>query len=185
MQEYEEMMGELIELGINANPVAPFSCCILDPCGQILVTAAYARHISPLFSAEGLALHALAQNYHVRRDQELILLTNTEPDCAAMSTILWCNMHDINIARIAYGASRISLKELWDCSFGFEAVEILDRAGKDNKYRPELIGPILEDDCLEAFKDARALSDQGDRPVLSLDLHDFWIPGDWMLELEN
>ena len=46
MQEYEELMGELIELGITANPVCPFACCIIDPCGQILVTAANAMHIS-------------------------------------------------------------------------------------------------------------------------------------------
>ncbi|KEQ16134.1 hypothetical protein [Endozoicomonas numazuensis] len=185
MQEYEEMMGELIELGINANPVAPFSCCILDPCGQILVTAAYARHISPLFSAEGLALHALVQNYHVRRDQELILLTNAEPECAAMSTILWCKMHDINIAKIVFGASRSQLRELWGCTFGFESREILERADTDSEFRPEMIGPILADDCLEAFEDAKALLDQGDRPVLSMDLDDFWLPGDWMLELED
>ncbi|WP_062261673.1 hypothetical protein [Endozoicomonas arenosclerae] len=185
MQEYEEMMGELIELGINANPVAPYACCILDPCGQILVTAAHARHISPLFSAEGLALHALTQNYHVRKDQELILLTNAEPECSAMSTILWCKMHDINIAKIAYGASKQRLKELWGCPFGFEAAEILDRAGKDNENRPELIGPVLEEDCIEAFEDAKALFDQGDRPVMSLDLDEFWMTGDWMLELED
>lgn len=183
MQEYEELMGELIELGITANPVCPFACCIIDPCGQILVTAANAMHISPLYSAEGLAIHMLAGNYHCKPEQELTLVTNAEPETGAISAMIWAKCCGINISRIIYGASRAGLKQIWECDFSPSSEEIL--AGVPEADRPELSGPIIEDDCLESFKEGKDLKDEGSTPVLSLDLEDYWMAGDWLLDLDD
>lgn len=185
MQEYEELMGELIELGLTANPVCPFASCIIDPCGQILVTAANAGHISPLYSAEGLALHQLALNYRCRPDQKLVLLTNAEPDHASMGALIWARCYGINISKIVFGLSRPKLKEIWTCDYSYRAEEVLARLGSDSESKPELIGPILEEDCIEAFEDGKSIHDQGESPVLSRDLDEFWMAGDWMLEMEE
>lgn len=183
MQEFEELMSELIELGIIANPVSPFACCIVDPCGQILVTATNAMHISPLFSAEGLAVHMLAGNYHCKPEQKLTLVTNAEPESGALSAVLWAKCSGINISRIIYGASRHGLKEVWSCDFSFSAEEVLARIPKE--HRPEMIGSIIEKDCIDSFKEGKALHDDGGYPVLSLDLDEYWMAGDWLQELEE
>ena len=183
MQEYEELMGELIELGITANPVTPFACCIIDPCGQILVTAANAMHISPLFSAEGLALHMLAGNYHCKPEQKLTLVTNAEPDSGAMTAIVWARCNGITISRIIFGASRAGLKQIWECDFSLSAEQMLETVAQE--HRPELTGQVIEEDCLKSFREGKKLKEEGDTPVMSLDLDDYWMAGDWLLDLDD
>ncbi|MGI9274295.1 MAG: hypothetical protein ACR2PT_05475 [Endozoicomonas sp.] len=182
MQEYEELISELIDLGISSNPVCPFTCCILDSSGQILVTAANAMHISPLFSAEGLALHMLAGHYRCRLEQELTLVTTAEPECGAISAMSWGQFSGINVARIVYGASREKLDKLWECDFSPGAREMVDRLPDKIVKKPELSGPVLEDDCMEAFDEGKKLYDAAEMPVLSMDLEDYWMAGDWLLE---
>ena len=184
MQEFEELMGELIELGISANPVSPFACCVIDPCGQILVTAANAMHISPLYSAEGLALHMLAGNYHCQPEQQLTLVTNAEPEYGAMAAIIWARCcSNISISKIIYGASTQKLSELWDCGFCLSGAKMLESIPEG--LRPETVGPVIEDDCVESFAEGKALKDEKETPVLSLDLDDFWMAGDWLLDMKE
>ena len=184
MQEYEELMGELVELGINANPVAPFVTTIIDPCGQILLTACNAMHISPVFSSEGLAIHLLAQNFHYKPDHALTMITTAEPESGAMSNILWGHCYGLNIEKIVYGCARKGLNEIWGCSNGFSASEVIDRLDSKNG-KPQLIGPVIEAECLQAFEDGKQMLDQKTRPVLSSKLDDFWLPGDWMLDMDD
>ncbi|WP_153766883.1 hypothetical protein [Endozoicomonas sp. OPT23] len=185
MQEYEELMGELVELGINANPVAPFVTTIIDPCGQILVTACNAMHISPLFSSEALAIHLLAQNFHYKADHALTMITTAEPESGAMTNILWGGCYGLNIEKIVYGCARQGLNEIWGCGNGFSASEVIARLDSNQTSKPELIGPIIEAECLQSFEDGKQMFDQKVRPVLSSQLDDFWLAGDWMLELED
>ena len=117
----------------------------------MLVIAANAMHISPLFSAEGLALHMLASHYRCRPEQKLTLVTTAEPECGAMSAMFWGQTSGINIARIAYGASRERLNKIWECDFSSSAQDMIDRLPRKAATIPELSGSILEDDCLEAF----------------------------------
>ena len=182
MQEYEELISELIELGISSNPVCPFTCCILDASGQVLVTAANAMHISPLFSAEGLAIHMLAGHYRCRPEQQLTLVTTAEPECGAMSAMFWGQTSGINISRIVFGVSREQLNTLWKCDFSPGAQEMIDRLPEKTATIPQLSGPTLEDDCMEAFEEGKKLYDESEIPVLSMDLEDYWMAGDWLLE---
>ena len=185
MQEYEELMGELIELAISANPVAPFASCIIDPCGQILVTAANACHISPVFTAEGLALHMLTENFHLNSNHKLTMLCTAEPDFGSMAALLYAKCYGVNVSKIVFGLSRPKLKEIWSCDISYRAEEIIARLGDDCTSKPELIGPLLENESYQAFEDGKTQHDQHEAPALSKDIDEFWLPGDWMLEIED
>ena len=182
MSDYTELMGELLELGINANLALPFTACILDSSGQILVTACNACHISPLYTAEGLALHLLASEFDCHKKQPLTLITTSEPDDLSLMAIFWARCQGIHIDEIIYGVSRASLKKIWtqDPSQGLD--ENLKRYPDDFRNSLSIHGQILADECYEAFEEGKAMFDRGDDPIRSMDIDQYWMTGDWLID---
>lgn len=182
MSDYTELMGELLELGIDANPAFPFTACILDSSGQILVTACNACHISPLYTAEGLALHLLASEFDCHRKQSLTLITTSEPDDLSLMAIYRARCLGIHIDEIIYGAARADLKKIWpeDPSQGLD--ENLIRYPDDFRNSLTIHGRILSDECGEAFEEGKAMFDRGDDPVRSMDIDQYWMTGDWLID---
>ncbi|MFK0570200.1 hypothetical protein [Endozoicomonas sp.] len=182
MSDYTELMGELLELGINANPALPFTACILDASGQILITACNACHISPLYTAEGLALHCIASEFDCNHRQSLTLLTTSEPDDLSLMAIYWARCQGIHINEIIFGVSRSSLKKIWpeDPSQGLD--ENLMRYPDDFRKSLTVHGLVLADECYEAFEEGKAMFDRGEDPVRSMDIDEYWMTGDWLLD---
>ena len=181
MSEFDELMGELLELGANANPALPFTACILDKSGQILVTACNACHISPVFTAEGLALHSLFSEFECQQ-QPLTLITTAEPDDLSLMAIYWARHHGVNISHIVYGVSRSKLRTLWpdDPSTGLDSS--LQRFPASFKESLSIEGSVLEDEALDAFEEGKAMSDRGEAPLKSRDIDEYWMTGDWLLD---
>ena len=182
MSEYTELMGELLELGANANPAFPFTACILDTSGQILVTACNACHISPLYSAEGLALHSLASEFDCRQNQPLILLTTAEPDDLSLMAIYWARHQNINISEIIYAVPRSKLKSLWPDEPSSGLDESLKRFPESFRNSLKIEGNVLAEECFDAFEEGKSMLDQGALPLRSLDIDQYWMTGDWLLD---
>ncbi|WP_263079444.1 hypothetical protein [Endozoicomonas sp. Mp262] len=182
MVDHTEIMGELIEMGINTNPVLPFTACILDPCKQILVTSCNAMHISPLYSAEGLALHMLAGNFHSDDNQHLTLITTCEPDNGSLLAIYWASLQGIRISEIVYGATRDDIKASWPDDPGLPFSDYLGHFPAAFRNSLKLTGPILQPECREIFQEGHDMEKQGSYPVLSMDIDQFWMPGDWLMD---
>ncbi|WP_157794221.1 hypothetical protein [Endozoicomonas ascidiicola] len=182
MSEYTELMGELMELGASANPALPFTACILDASGQILVTACNASHISPLYSAEGLALHSLASEFDCRDQQPLTLLTTAEPDDLSLMAIYRARRQGININQIVYAVPRAKLKTLWPDDPSQSLEEGLKRFPESFRSSMSIEGGELADECFDAFEEGKMLTDKGEAPLKSLDIDQYWMTGDWLLD---
>lgn len=182
MSDYTELMGELLELGANTNPVFPYTACILDSSGQILVTASNARHISPLYTAEGLALHRLVSEFDCQQKQSLILFTTSEPDDLSLMAIYWARNRGIHINKIVYGLSRAKLKKIWPDDPSQSLGTNLKHFPKAFSNSISIHDPVLEDECLNAFMEGKAMFDRGDAPVQSMNIHQYWMAGDWLID---
>lgn len=100
----EKYMKEVIEYAQETNPVWPFAALLVDNEGKILCKATDCAHISPLFHAEALAIHALINSKHNKDFGKLRLFTTAEPDVLSQSAIYWAKIaHDINVEHIFYG----------------------------------------------------------------------------------
>ncbi|MGB0360973.1 MAG: hypothetical protein ACPGEF_06175 [Endozoicomonas sp.] len=181
MSEYTELMGELMELGANTNPALPYTACILDTSGQIMVTACNAGHISPLYSAEGLALHSLAREYDCRQSQPLILLTTAEPDDLSLMAIYRARHQDINISEIVYAVPRYKLKTLWPDEPSSGLDESLQRFPECFRSSLKIEGNVLGDECFYAFEEGKSIFDKGESPLRSMNIDQYWMNGDWLL----
>lgn len=182
MSDYTELMGELLELGVNANPASPYTACILDASGQILITACNACHISPLYSAEGLALHLLASEFDCQQKQPLIMITTVEPDDLSLMAIYRAHCQGTHIDEITYGASRAVLKKLWPSDPSQGLAESLKHFPDEFSTGLNIHGQVLADECLEAFKEGKDMFDRGDDPVRSMDIDQYWMAGDWLID---
>ncbi|WP_461536938.1 cytidine/deoxycytidylate deaminase family protein [Spongorhabdus nitratireducens] len=176
----EFLIGQLLNVGKELNPAWPFAACIVSADGTPLVTAANATHISPLFTAEGLAIHMLASEYSIKPGADLTLYTTAEPEALGMAALYWsivCN--NIPLNGIVYGATR---EDCWgfcgqkDIALG--CTDMLERF--HNIPEIDVTGPMLRERCKKVFTTARQEAAETGEPPLSLDMEDFYIIGDWM-----
>ncbi|WP_010596993.1 cytidine/deoxycytidylate deaminase family protein [Rickettsiella massiliensis] len=73
--------------------------------GLILCKAADCTHISPLFHAEALAIHALIMKKDKPQLGKLNLYSTAEPDVLSQSAIHWAKVaHDLEIKRVCFGS---------------------------------------------------------------------------------
>ncbi|MDB2384356.1 hypothetical protein N9V90_00710 [Endozoicomonas sp.] len=175
-------MGELIEMGISTNPLHPFTACIIDPCKQILITSCNATHISPLYTAEALALHMLATHYHCGPEQPLTLISNCEPDNGSLLAIYRASLQGIIIKEVVYGATRDDIKTVWPSDPNLPTAEYIKHFPADFAKNLSLKEPVLQAECREIFQEGAAMQAQGEFAVLSKDLDQFWMSGDWLMD---
>ncbi len=183
MSDYNELMSELVELGINANPVAPFTTCIIDSSGQILVTACNASHISPLYTAEGLALHSLFSHFSCRNNQSLTMLSTAEMDNASLLSLFSARCQGINITEIIYGASREQIKSVW-CNEdpNLPMKDYLKNFPEAFRKSLNIQEPVLPEECVDAFSEAKEMWKTGNYSVKSKDIDQYWMTGDWLMD---
>lgn len=182
MSDYTELMGELIELGVNANPAWPFTACVVDASGQILITTCNANHISPLYTAEGLALHLLASEFDCQLRHPLTMITTAEPDDLSLMALYWARHRGINITELVYGATRKDIRAIWedDPSQGLD--KGLQKFPFTFTESLTLSGCVLQSECREAFEEGQALFRNDDDPVRSMDIDQYWMAGDWLVD---
>ncbi len=181
MDNHEFIIRELLEMGVDVTPGLPFAACFVDAADRVVVTACNACHISPLYPAEALAVHMLCTRYSAADGQALTLFSNAIPEPVGLGAIYWARMKGYNINQIVYGASRKVISDIWNdkdvpCS---ELIAHLKASGV------EIVGPVIEDECRNVFEAGKGLIEGGECPVLSLELEDFWMAGDWLdLDIE-
>ena len=175
----EFLIGQLLNVGRELNPAWPFAACIVNADGAPLVTASNALHISPLFTAEGLAIHMLSLEYKVPANADLTLYTTMEPEPLGMTAIYWGIIYSgVPITNIVFGATREDGWGCWQKDIAMSCTEILERF--HNIPEIDVTGPMLRERCKKTFMTARQeAAESGDMP-LSLDIEDFYIIGDWM-----
>ena len=182
MSDFNDLMAELLELGLTASPVRPFTACIMDASGQILVTSCNAMHISPLYSAENLALHILASEYDCRPDFPLTLVSTAEPDDGSLMAWYWARSRGIQLTELVYGATREDIQGIWSddpCRPLQTALEQFPAPFRDSLT---VHAPVLREECREAFAGGAELALSGEAPVNSLDLAQYWMTGDWLMD---
>ena len=182
MSDFTEFMGELLELGMNANPTCPFTACIIDGSGQILVTACNATHISPLYSAESLALHIIASEFDCSTDHPLTLVATAEMDESSLAALFRAKRRGINITELVYGASREDLKKIWKDDPSRSLSIALESYPKPFRDSLTIHPPVLREECVDAFSEGAELKRSGEAPVKSLDLDQYWMTEDWLLD---
>ena len=182
MLDYQELMGELLELGVTANPVHPYTACIVDSTGQALVTACNAVHISPLFNAESLAIHILSQEFRCKPDQPLTLISTAEIDHSSLFAVYLAWWQDIHITQLISGCSRTDLDTIWPDFTGQPLVDALELYPSVFKESLTIQSNVLQEDCREVFADGYALEQEGKTPVLSKQLDQYWTAGDWLMD---
>ncbi len=182
MFEHNELLLEMVELGQEVNPACPFVSCITDEWGQLLVTAVAAKHISPLYTSEQLALHLLVENYSCQPDQPLTLYSTAEITPAGVEALIHMNLYTkIRISRHVYGAKGEDVSRLWSLCFSMNCTDMYE-AFRGEKSDIEFIGGVEKDACHAMFEEAGILFRNGSGPVLSSDLNEFCSIEDWMLE---
>ena len=182
MPDFEELMGELLELGINANPTCPFTACILDSSGQILVTTCNAIHISPIYTAENLALHVIASEYDCTPEYPLTLISTSEPDDSSLMSIFWARHQGIHIAEVVFGATRDDIKGVWPDDPNRPISAALENFPSHFRGSLKIHAEILRDECRDAFAEGGELKKSGHAPVKSLELDQYWMTGDWLVD---
>ena len=181
MSEYDELMGELLELGMTVNPSAPYTACIIDGSGQLLVTTCNALHISPLYTAESLALHMIASEFDCQPNQALTLIATAELDESSLQALYRARHKGINVTQLISGASRADIKAIWKCDTNRPVQEALKQFPKDFRNSIILHDPVLQDDCRDAFAEGGEIFRDDQTPVKSMDLDQYWMTGDWLM----
>ncbi len=151
----ETAMYKAIEFAKQRNNIWPFSTVIINGKGEILCQATDCAHISPLFHAESLAVHALVQNKAkiIDKLEDLILVTTAEPDVLSQSSIHWANIvHDLGIKQIYYGTPLTTIQIIWPFGIDISAREVIERTLNCNI---QLTGEILTAECEKLFLAAR------------------------------
>ena len=182
MSDFNELMGELLELGMNANPTCPFTACILDASGQILITTCNAVHISPLYTAESLALHILTSEYHCTPDQPLTLVSTAELDTSSLMVLYRARWLGANITELVYGATRDDITNIWPDNPDQKISDVLARFPAEFRDSLTIHPPVLREECSDAFNEGHELRKSGEAPVKSLDLDQYWMTGDWLVD---
>ena len=180
MTDFNELMGELLELGVTAIPDMPYTASVLDRSGQILVTACNAVHISPLYTAESLAMHVLANEFDCRPDQPLTLIATAELDESSLQAIYRARHHGIYITELVSGASREDIQAIWSCDPNRPLQEALKQFPDEFRNSLILHDPVLQTDCRQAFIDGHQLWADKLAPVKSWNLEQYWMTGDWL-----
>ena len=182
MDNHEFIIRELLEMGVDVTPGYPFAACFVDAADRVVVTACSACHISPIYTAEALAVHMLCTRYSARDGQALTLFTTALPEPVGLGAIHWANVMGYNINQVVYGASRETISQIWG---GDKEVACSELIGQLKSSGIEITGPVIEDECRNVFEMGKGLIDGGECPVLSLELEDFWMAGDWLdLDIE-
>lgn len=170
-------MQEAIDFAMATNPIWPFAALLVDAQGHVICKAVDCAHISPLFHAESLAIHALIQSKKTSNLGKLKLLTTAEPDTLSQSAIYWAKVtHDICIEHIFYGSSLATINSLWSFGIGISAQEMINRSHRTSIH---LTGPVFKKECDALFisaKDKQRIINQ-DHPTrghLSHDVQDFY-----------
>lgn len=182
MNDFNELMGELLELGMTANPAAPYAACLVDGSGQILVTTCNAVHISPLYTAEALALHVIASEYDCRNNQPLTLVATAEMDESSLQALYRAHCQGINVTELVSGASRADIKSLWPSDTNRPVHEAIKQFPETFRKHLTLHDPVLQEDCREAFAEGHAMVKDGQTPIKSLDIDQYWMTGDWLMD---
>ena len=103
--EHSEYIKQAIEFAKVTNPIWPFATLIVNKQGKIICKATDCAHISPIFHAETLAIHALILG-NIKTQGNLTLYSTAEPDPMSQSAIHWANIaHDFGINKIYFGTS--------------------------------------------------------------------------------
>ena len=87
MSVHEKFIREALRYARLKNPIWPFAAVIVDEHDKILVRVAECAHISPLYHAESLAIHALLSKFGHDSFRALTLYTTGEPDVLSQSAI--------------------------------------------------------------------------------------------------
>lgn len=175
-KKHEHYMNIAISYAKQTNQIWPFAAIIVDHLGNIAVKATDCAHISPLFHAEALAIHVYALNFGHNYSTSLTLYSTSECDTLSQSVAYWANVTGIPIKTIVYGSSLESIKEIWPFGINIKADELMKHACGANI---ELLGPVLEDECLTLFKEAKAKQEAIGKPhpgraILSKNYEDFF-----------
>ena len=182
MSDFNELMGELLELGMTANPASPYTACIIDGSGQILVITCNAVHISPLYTAEALALHIISSEFDCCSGQALTLISTAEIDENSLQALYRARCKGINITELVSGATRADIKSIWACDSNRPVLEVLKQFPETFRNSITLSDPVLQDDCRKAFAEGREILKDGLAPVKSLNIGDYWMTGDRLLD---
>jgi tRNA(adenine34) deaminase len=168
-------MRKTISFAQKTNPIWPFASMLLDEKGNPLCIATDCAHISPLFHAETLAIHALISAGFERNKGKISLFSTAEPDSLSQSAIYWAKItHDIDIAHIYYGSSLETIKNLWKFGIDISAQEIVQRSKMSHIA---FSNAICEKECDNLFFEAKERQ-QGNHPargVLSTEVQDFYM----------
>ena len=169
-------MQSLMIYAKQKNPVCPFASMILNQQGDVIIKAANASHISPLFQSEPLAIHMLLTKQVHTYAGPLTLISTGEPDPLSQSVIYWANaIHDLEITTIYYGANSEFLNTLLGMGIQIPAREIIERS---SMCKISLI-PLLEKACITMFQEAQKTRKAIDnehpaRAILSHQIDEFY-----------
>lgn len=168
------LMSRTIAYARETNPIWPFASMITNALGEPLCLATDCAHISPLYHAESLAIHALINSGKVPTGK-LRLFSTAEPDVLSQSAIYWAKItHDLDIVEVIYGSSFATIGNLWKFGIDISASEV---AGRAKHYQIRFIQSSLKEECNALFLDAKA-KQQGNHPargILSQHAHDFYL----------
>ena len=165
-------MQKTINFAQTTNPIWPFASMLVSEEGRLLCLATDCAHISPLFHAEALALHALIGAGTFRG--KMVLFSTAEPDALSQSALYWAKVtHDLDITHIYYGSSSKTINSLWKFGIDISAREI---ASRSHLCQIEFSEGVCENECDLLFMEAKK-KQQGNHPArgnLSKDPKDFY-----------
>ncbi|GEM_PF-4748096 len=148
----DEYIKIAIQFAKDTNPIWPFAAIIVNEQGKIICKATDCAHISPIFHAETLAIHALIPWKKQINLGSLALYTTAEPDVMSQSAIHWANLvHDLSIQKVCFGSSLNTIQKLWPFGIDIPAKEVIERSHS----KINLIGLINEAECNELFLTAK------------------------------
>ncbi|MCH9631909.1 MAG: hypothetical protein S4CHLAM6_02310 [Chlamydiae bacterium] len=150
--DHIQNMQAVIDFAKEKNKIWPFAAAITTKEGKILCKATDCAHISPLFHAETLAIHALV-THNFKKQDGLILYSTTEPDLLSLTALYWAQItHELKFDKIVYGADALTIQELWAFDLNMPVKKSQDIIDSLNI---EVLGPILEEKCNDLFCQAK------------------------------
>lgn len=147
----EQYMAQAIETACQ-NLKRPFGALLVDMReGEVLAAAVNRSYRNPVAHGELEAIREAGRTAKGDiRWEECTLYTTAEPCPMCMTGILWTG-----IARVVYGTSAHTLKEMGFRSIDLPAAEIVQRAGESLPC--ELVGGVKESECNALFAAAMKL----------------------------
>lgn len=174
IQDLNLYMNKTIRFAKETNPIWPFAALLVDDAGNPLCIATDCAHISPLYHAESLVIHAWIGAAVLKTHENLTLFSTAEPDALSASAIYWAKVtHDIDITHVCYGSSLATIGKLWPFGIDISAQEIANRSRQNHiRFSPT----ICEKECDKLFSEAKE-KQQGKHPALgrlSNEVKDFY-----------